>query len=385
MSNPTRIVVAALAFRLLSSGVALVANLTLPPAQRPTVTMFDAPSPFWDGFTRYDAGWYYQVARYGYRFVPGGPSAGVGKPGKIAYFPVYPLLMRAAARPFGRSAAAYYLGGIAVSWTAFALAMVALFHLARLDLDDDGATRAALLTAVFPFSFFFGVVYTEAAFLLFTVLTFYAFRTRRWALGAVCGAIVTATRVNGILMAPALAWIAWRQAQSPRERTLALIAVGCTGIGIAAYSVYVYAISGNPFEWAASISRWGYHPGGAPWLAPVTLVQRLATHPYRYLTTDPMAPYDTLYGVCGLIFLFATPFVWWRFGAAYGLFMLANLWLPLSSGVFEGMGRYCSVLFPFFIWLGASRSRGLTTALVVVFGSVYGVALALFTTLRPLF
>lgn len=385
MRRTLRIVVFALAVRLLSAGVAWIANLTFPPAQPSTVTMFGRPSAFWDPFTRYDAGWYYQVARYGYLFVPGGPSAGVGKAGKIAYFPVYPLLMRAAARPFADRAAAYYLAGIAVSWVAFALALVALFHVARLDLDDRGAMWTVYLTAVFPFSFFFGVVYTESVFLLFTLLTFLAFRTRRWALGAICGAVTTATRVNGILMVPALAWIAWRRAQSPRERLIALAAAGLTGAGLAAYSTYVYSISGNPFEWAVSISRWGYHPGGSPWLAPITLVQRLATHPYRYLTTDPMAPYDTLYGVTGIVFLVATPIVWWRLGMAYGVFMALNLWLPLSSGVFEGVGRYCSVLFPFFVWLGSFRSRALLAGLLVGFALLYVASLACFSTLRPLF
>ena len=64
--------------------------------------------------------------------------------------------------------------------------------------------------------------------------------------------------------------------------------------------------------------------------------------------------------------------------------MAANLWLPLSSGVFEGVGRYCSVLFPFFIWAAAFKSR-VSTAIVVVFAMFYTLGLAYFTTIRPLF
>jgi hypothetical protein len=77
--------------------------------------------------------------------------------------------------------------------------------------------------------------------------------------------------------------------------------------------------------------------------------------------------------------------VWYRFGAAYGLFMLLNLWLPLSSGVFEGVGRYCSVLFPCFIWLASLRSRAFGTPLIVVFALFYTLGLALFVTIHPLF
>ena len=226
-----------------------------------------------------------------------------------------------------------------MAWTSFALAMVALFYLARLDLPRRHAERAVLLTAVFPFAFFFGLVYTESLFLLLTVLSFYGFRTRRWWLGGAAGALATATRVNGILLLPALAWIAWRAAQPTiRDRARAAAGVLFVAAGVGAYSVFVYRLSGNPFEWATSIRRWGYYPGGAPWTAPILLIKWLLLHPYAYLAGDHMAPYDTLYGVTGILFLVAVPLIWRRLGAAYGLFMLLNLWLPMSSGVFEGVG-----------------------------------------------
>jgi hypothetical protein len=381
-----RIAVGALAFRFVSAVLAFFANTAFPPPATNQVPLFDRPSPFWDQFARYDSGWYYQIARNGYEFVAGGPSVGVGKPGKIAYFPLYPLLMRYAGRLFGRSPFDTYLGGIVVSWTAFALAMVGVYMVARLDLSRRQAERAALLTAIFPFAFFYGMVYTESLFLLLTVFTFYGFRTRRWAVAALCGALATATRLNGVLMLPALAWIAWRTAEPTlRERVRAGIAVLAVLGGISAYSWYVYRLSGNPLEWAVSITRWGYHPGGTPWLAPVTLVLKLCTHPYQYLTSDPMAPYDTLYGVSGILFAAAIPFVWLRLGAGYGLFMVMNLYLPLSSGVFEGVGRYCSVLFPCFIWLASIRSRSLSTAILVLFALFYTLGLALFTTIHPIF
>jgi hypothetical protein len=114
-------------------------------------------------------------------------------------------------------------------------------------------------------------------------------------------------------------------------------------------------------------------------------VRRLVTEPYRYLTTERMAVYDTLYGVTGMLFVLSIPFVWRRLGAAYGLFMLLNLWLPFSSGALEGIGRYCSVLFPCFIWLASLRSRTAFTALVVCFAMFYTLGLALFVTVHPLY
>jgi hypothetical protein len=373
-----RIAVHALAFRVVSAVIAFLANVVFPLNQREAFTIFGRTSPFWDPFTRWDSGWFFGIARNGYQYVEGGRN-------NLAYFPVYPLLMRYVGRLVGRTSADIYLGGIVVSWTAFVLAMIVLYYLAQLDLPAHRAERAVLLTAIFPFAFFFGVVYTESVFLLFTVTAFYAFRTRRWLWGGLAGALATATRVNGILMLPALAWIAWRVAADRRDRLIAIAGLALVASGVGLYSLYVYSLSGNPLEWAASIERWGYYPGGAPWLAPFRLARTLLMHPYAFLAGERMAPYDSLNGVAALAFAASVPFVWRRFGAAYGLFMAANLWLPLSSGQYEGLGRYCSVMFPCFIWLGSLRSRAAVGWLAVVFAMFYTLCLALFITLRPLF
>jgi Mannosyltransferase (PIG-V) len=381
------IVVQALLFRVFSALLAFLANVSLP-AYRPDQfkPMFAAPNPFWDGFVAHDSGWYYQIARDGYQFVAGGAPVGLGKAGKIAFFPVYPLLMRYAGRLFGLRPAAPYLGGIVVSWAAFAIAMVVLYFLARLDVAADRARRAVVLAAIFPFAFFFGVVYTESVFLLLTVTTFYAFRTRRWLLGGISGALATATRVNGILMLPALAWIAWRAAGSDtRDRTRAAAALAATTAGLAAYSLYVYGLTGNPLEWAASIERWNYFPGGAPWLGLWRLLEALFTRPYTYFATERLAPFDTLNGLAAILFVAAIPLVWKRLGAAYALFIAANLWLPLSSGQYEGLGRYCAVLFPFFIWLAQVRSESAFRVAVLVSAMLYPICLTLFTKGLPLF
>ena len=349
--------------------------------------MWGRPSPFWDAFVRHDSGWYFDIARRGYDFsgaVSGGRS-------NIAYAPVYPILMRYVGRLFGRAPGHVYLGGIVVSWIAFVLAMIVLHRLATLDLapegDADRAGRAVLLTAIFPFAFFFGAVYTESTFLLFTVASFYGFRTRRWAAGGIFGALAGATRVTGILMWPALAWIGWRSAASARDRVRAAAALFVATLGFAGYCFYVYQHSGDPLLWAKALTRWGdgYRPGGSPWSAPLALTNALARHPYVFLTAGSMAVYDALYGVTAIAFVVATVFVWRRFGAGYGLFMALNLYVPLSSGAFEGMGRYCSVLFPAFIWLASLRSERVFTAVVVAFAMFYTLGLAMFVTLRPLF
>ena len=101
-----------------------------------------------------------------------------------------------------------------------------------------------------------------------------------------------------------------------------------------------------------SIQRWGYHPGGNP-LSPLLGVgQALLSRPVQYLSQEAMAPYDTVNALSAAAVLALVPLVWIRFGLGYALVILLGLVLPLSSGQSEGLGRYCSVLFPVAIYLG---------------------------------
>ena len=117
----------------------------------------------------------------------------------------------------------------------------------------------------------------------------------------------------------------------------------------------------------------------------VRLVDELTGRPYEFLTTGAVAPYDTLNGLAALAFVLMLPRIWEEAGTGYGLFMLANLLLPLSSGQLEGLGRYCAVMFPAFIWLAQPARAWLQMPLMFVFSSLYMLCLALFTKLHPLF
>jgi hypothetical protein len=378
-SHVTAIVVWAIGLRVVTAGIAFLANVMFPLDRPEQFTVLRQTNHFWDAFARYDSGWYYGIARDGYRFAEGGRS-------NLAFFPLYPLLMRAVARLFGNRAYHFYIAGIVISWAAFVVAMVLLYRVARLDLSRRAANRAVLYASIFPFAFFYGVVYSESLFLMLMLAAVYGFRTRRWLIGGVGGALASATRVNGVMMLPALAWIGWEQTRGDRrQRWYATAAVGLAAAGLAVYSVYVYSLTGSFIEWYHSITRWQYVPGTHGGGVFIGFLRALIVRPYAYLTQEPAAPYDLLNGGAGLMFLLAIPLVWRRLGGAYGLLMLMNLALPVSAGQFEGLGRYCAVLFPAFIWLATFRRSSVQTSITVVFAMMYVLCLALFVNIHPIF
>jgi hypothetical protein len=376
-----RVALLAIAVRVLAALLAFAANIAFPLDIKEQFTVFGSTHEFWDTFARWDSGWYVGIARDGYKFVEGGRS-------NLAFFPAYPISMRYAGYLLGGRSEHFFLGGILVSWTSFVVAMMLLYRLARLDLDEDGADRAVIYAAIFPSAYFFGLVYSESAFLCLMLGTVYAIRTKRWAVAGVVGALAMCSRVNAIMAMPALAWLAWRAADRDREQLVSAgLALTGIGLGFVAWCGYVYLLSGNPIEWAASITRWNYHPGGTPPWAPLFgLVEALWTRPYHYLTTEHQALYDTYNGFVAIVVALSTPYVWWRLGAGYGLFMAANLALPLSTGQFEGLGRYCSVLFPFALGLAAVvRSATVHHLILATFATLFMLGLSLFATVHPLF
>lgn len=374
-----RLVAFALAIRLVSALLAFLSNAAFPLDQREQFTVFGRTHVFWDSFARYDSGWYWGIARDGYRFVEGGRS-------NLAFFPVYPTAMKLTGDLMGGRPRHFIYAGIVVSWAMFAIGLIMFHRLAREDLGDEGAWRAVVLASVFPFAFFFGVVYSESTFFALIVTSFFGFRTQRWWLGGVAGALAVCTRVNGIMALPALVWLAWQAAGQDRAARLrAAAALGTICAAFGAWCFYVYTLSGSPFEWASSIARWNYHPGGNPLAALSRLAYEVATAPYTFVVTHHAAPYDVLNGLAAFVACAAVPFVWRRFGAAYAMFMLLNLALPLSSGQLEGLGRYCSVLFPLSLWLASFKSPHLHSMLVASCAMAYLLCLAMFTNLHPVF
>ena len=379
MPAASRIFLAAIAFRLLSALVAFVANVSFPHFQDQRFTVFrGGPHAFWDAFARYDAGWYHGIASQGYVYGEGGRN-------NLAFFPLYPKLMDAFGSLLGSRQEDFYFAGVVISWMSFAAAMVVLYELARLDLEEPAARRAVLYAAIFPFAYFFGMVYSESLFLLALVSAAYAFRTRRWVWAAVAGAALTATRVTGVMALPGLLWLAWRAAGNDRRaRINALASVTACTAGIGLYSAHNYTVSGNPFAWYEAITYWNYHPGGNPMTMPLAVLNALVTRPHQYLN-ETMAPYDTLNTLAALSAVALLPIVWRRFGFGYVLIVLGGLLLPLSSGQLEGLGRYTSVQFPVALALASLHGDTRHALLIAGCTMLYAVCLSLFVTVHPLF
>ncbi|MEI7850177.1 MAG: mannosyltransferase family protein, partial [Chloroflexota bacterium] len=142
--------------RLFIFGVGLVADTML--TTEPGHWIADPDSPFLSMWTKWDSQYYVDIATNGYWFRPEQQS-------NVAFFPVYPLLMRLVGSLVQGNV---ILAGFIISNLAFFIALIFLYKLTALELDDGSAGRT-VFTWLFSRHPSFSSVYTESTFLMFSV------------------------------------------------------------------------------------------------------------------------------------------------------------------------------------------------------------------------
>ncbi len=136
---------------------------------------------------RWDSMWYLAIAQHGYDH----------DALRTTFFPLYPLLMRGLGVVIGSD----LIAGVAISLVCFAIALVLLYRLVALELDSERARICVMLIAFCPMAYYFSAVYTESLFLALSVGCVYAARTGRWAEAGLLGAIASASRNTGVVLA----------------------------------------------------------------------------------------------------------------------------------------------------------------------------------------
>ena len=146
--------------------------------------------------SRWDAAWHVEIARDGYRYEPGVPS-------NAAFFPLYPLLIRATHALLLLPANDYwwFVIAIAISNVALLIGLTYFRALLAMDFDEDLISRTITYLLIFPTTFFFSGVYSESSFLALTVAAYYYARINRWLLACILAALATLTRSQGMVLA----------------------------------------------------------------------------------------------------------------------------------------------------------------------------------------
>ena len=331
--------------------------------------------PAWlDGWFQFDAGWYYDIAAHGYSYVPGHQSS-------IAFFPTYPMAVRALGALLGDYQVAGSVIGVASGAGAVLLFGVWVWR----RLPRAGALTAIAIVMVYPYAFFlYGAMYADSLFLLTALGAFLLLERRMYWLAGLVGALATADRPVGIavtigLVVRMLELRAQDRARGsasgrpqtgpltgplsgpqtgdlapdrPRWRGLwgAITAVRwreagvlLSGAGLLSWAVYLWVEFGNPLAFVAAESAPGWDQGAGPhtWFK----LSYIGT-----VLTDPVfsnGRLKTAQAVASLAAVLLMRRVWRRFGWGYTAYAAVAILIPIiGTKDFMGTGRYVLVAFP---------------------------------------
>ncbi len=331
--------------------------------------------PTWlDGWIQFDSTWYYAIATQGYFYIPGQQSS-------IAFFPTYPLFVRALTALTGDA----QIAGMLITATAGAGALTLFAVWASRRLPRRAAVTSVLVLLLYPYSFFlYGTMYADAMFLLTVIAAFVLLERRHPVLAGLVGVLATAGRPVGIALLVGLAVRAWEirvsQTTQDPDRRLSLRAlvggwrtlrrsdfgVFISALGLASWCAYLWLTYGDPLAFVAVESAPGWDQGSGPrtWFK-ISLIELIMQGSFRIVA---------VLLVQGLVCLTAVLLlhrVWKRFGWGYLAYSVVGLVIPiLGSKDFMGCGRYVLAAFPVFAAAGdalvGSRYRWLRPLVLVV-------------------
>ena len=374
------------------------ADLSLPYREEVKPADYSGPSVL-EGWVRFDAGWYRSIAEDGYYY------RGDEEQSSVAFFPVYPLVMRALHSVFGGDTAAWGILTTLLSGLAIAL----LFHrwcVPRLGQRKAQFALAAML--LWPYGWYlFGAVYADALFIALVIAAFSSLEQGRVGLATVFGAVATATRPVGFAVVIGLVareleregvfsfprfdrvrsgrlgrspaspadekpapWLRFDRTKLRSRSALPLLSIA----GLLSYVVYLWAKFDEPFAFAIAerAPGWDLEAGPRTWFK-VAFFERLSDFPHdgAWHTTGLVVQAVLAAGVLAL-----TPLIGRKFGWAYALYVVVVLAIPLvGSKDFQGIGRYALSAFPAFAVMGDQLATRRRAAIAVLGVSAIGLGL----------
>ena len=306
----------------------------------------------WDVLHAWDSSWYEKIVTSGYDF-----SSDVKQIHTVAFFPLFPLLTRAAMTiglPFK-------VASTLVNNIAFLAALIVLYFWVE-ELYGQKAAKWATATLVWcPYSLYGTVIYTEGLFLLCTIAALRAFEKKQYIWAAFWGVLSTATRVPGVALIPAFVFVSWKENRDIK----AYIASLTTGLGIILYSLYCQLKFGDTLAFIHAQQAWRGNATGFAlqgwWKMLMQITVGFTNWKFGYIK-EPLHPLLFLIIITCSLLLWHFRLKLGNMKFRYGLYFLwLLLWLLTGDEIFKIILVFGGI---YLLWL----SRNKIPLVTVVYG-----------------
>ena len=303
-------------------------------------------------------------------------------PNSTAFFPLYPMAIRALSTLGFNDIVAAMLISAAGSFVAFAF----LYKLATHDVDrrdepadERAGPRAVLYLALFPTAVFLIAPYSESLFLAGAIPAFYLARCQRWHLVGIPAAIAMGARFAGVFLLIGLAFEFLRQRNFTFDRAANVaLSLLMGALPLLGYGAYLSQSRGDPFYFFTD-QRIGW---GRRFVGPFqSLSNTLDRWSDGALSTDFAVAYrlEVLAAFIGLgIVIWALSKREW----GYAAFMGSTLVVLMTSTEYFSIPRILLTFFPAAVFLaqaGLGR-RWLHETLLIVMAPLAAVGVIAYTS-----
>lgn len=303
-------------------------------------------------WNRYDTHWYIKIAVDGY----------APNDGSIAFFPLYPILIRVVGTFIGGQ---WLLAALIISNLAMLGALIVLYRLVAAQFDDAVASRTIVGLLIFPTAFFFFVAYTESLFVIFALLTLRDLQNRNWWRAGLFAGLATLARAPGVLLIVPMLYVLFVQ----RARLAHFLSTLLPLIAAASYWLYLAFVFGDASVWSRSVAFW--RSSGLPGQSIVATIQLVLTTDYA-IANNLIDLAATLFFIGMIIWGFT------KLPPMLSLYSIVVILPPLISIQtivarlpLASLPRYGIIAFPIFITLALMQVQrrwqmiGVTLALVL--------------------
>lgn len=313
-----------------------------------------------------------------------------------AYFPVYPLVIRGLVNisllflpnTEMMTLNLRFLMGLGFNFVCSTLFLIVLNKYLALRFNLTERKNVILSFLLFPTTFYLHAIYTESVFLLLLVFCLYAYH-KRWMLRLMLALILlTATRVVGVFLIPAIALDMYllrdRSPSSHIRRIIKfftqhlfeLVIIGAGTLGLFSYMAYLYFIFGDPLYFFHVQSSFG----AGRQQNPVLFLQVIWRY-FKILWTARPINWKYFAYVQEFAYTMFTIFLLgygllrsrkWKLQIPEMAFSFGAFFLPTLTGNFSSMPRYILVCLPLFIILGQVLTKHKTAKICyIIAGCVF--------------
>ncbi len=268
-----------------------------------------------------------------------------------AFFPMFPYVLLHGLHTLIPSLN-ILLTGLLIANLAFLLFLLVGFEYVKQKYSLRIAWRFILAVLLFPWSIFLASLYTESLFLLLSMVCFWMAHKKNWLAAGLVTILLSATRIVGVMMVPAL-WIElWRSGNRDWKDYLA---ISFGSLGLLLYMGYLYVHFGDPLYFLHVQAAFGAGRSNG-----ITLYPQVAYRSLKILlTTTKDLKYVTYLEefIAGTIGILAIVWPWKKVSPGIIFFSLANALIPTISGSFLSMGRFLLPCLSIYLLIAMMASR----------------------------